>query len=50
MKGLNREININKKFIVIMLLLSILSIGFYYSYALFEISVIQNNVVVIKKR
>ncbi|MBQ8471989.1 MAG: hypothetical protein IJ501_00630 [Bacilli bacterium] len=48
MKNLNKEININKKIIVLMILFTIITIGLYTSYALFEISVIQNNVVVIK--
>ena len=48
MKNLNKEININKKFIVLMILFTIVTLGLYTSYALFEISVIQNNVVVIK--
>ena len=48
MKNLNKEINLNKKFIVIMILFTIITIGLYTSYALFEISVIQNNVVVIR--
>ena len=48
MKNLNKEININKKFILILILINILIIGLYYSYALFQINVIQNNIVVLK--
>ena len=45
---LNKEININKKFIILLILVNFLIIGLYYSYALFEISIIQDNVVVLK--
>ena len=45
---LQREINLNKKFILILVLVCILTIGLYTSYAYFQISVIQNNVVVLK--
>jgi len=48
MKNLNKEININKKFIVMFVLLNFIIMGMYYSYALFQVSVIQDNVVVIK--
>ena len=45
---LQREINLNKKFILILVLVCILTIGLYTSYAYFQISVIQNNVVVLQ--
>ncbi len=47
MKNLNREINLNKKVILVLVLVCVLAIVFYYSYALFQISVIKDNVVVI---
>ena len=45
---LQREINLNKKFILILVLVCVLIIGLYTSYAYFQISVIQNNVVVLQ--
>ncbi len=48
MKNLNREININKKVILVLVLVCVLALVFYSSYALFQISVIKDNVVVIK--
>ena len=48
MRFLQKEIKLSFKLIVILLLINVIVIGMYYSYALFEISVIQNNVVVIK--
>ena len=47
MKNLNREINLNKKFIVIFMLVNIIALALYYSYALFQINVIQDNIVVV---
>ncbi len=47
-KNLNKEININKKFIIIMILFTLITIGLYTSYAYFQVSVIKDNVVVIK--
>ena len=47
MKNLNREINLNKKFIVIFMLINIIALALYYSYALFQINVIQDNIVVV---
>ena len=46
--NLNREINISKKFILILILINLIAIGLYTSYAYFEISVIKNGVVVLK--
>ena len=46
--NLKREINLNKKFIIIMILVNLIALGLYYSYALFETKVIKDNVVVIK--
>lgn len=46
--NLGKEINLNKKFIIIMVLLNIITIGMYYSYALFEVNVVKNNVVVLR--
>ena len=46
MKRLNKEINI--KVIIFLLLVNILGISFYSSYALFEVSVVYDNVVIIK--
>ncbi|MBR3661210.1 MAG: hypothetical protein IKN63_04875 [Bacilli bacterium] len=45
---LNKEININKKFILILILVNIIVLALYYSYALFEFNIIKNNVVTIK--
>ena len=45
---LKREVNLNKKFILILVLVCVLTIGLYTSYAYFQISVIQNNVVVLQ--
>ena len=45
--NLNKEININKKFIVLFLLVNIVALCFYYSYALFQVNVIKNNAIVI---
>ena len=44
---LNREININKKFIILLILINLIALGLYYSYALFEVNLIQNNIIVI---
>ena len=46
--NLNREINLNKKFIIILVLVNIVAISLYYSYALFQVNVIKDNVVVIE--
>lgn len=48
MINLKKEINLNKKFVVILILVNVMMIFLYYSYALFQITVIQDNVVVIK--
>ena len=45
---LEKEINLNKKFIIILLFLCVLSIGMYSSYAYYEVSVIKNSVIVLK--
>jgi len=45
---LQRTININKKFIVIMILLSLISVMSYYSYALFQVNVVKNGVIIIR--
>ena len=45
--SLNRELKINKKFIIILILVNILALTLYYSYALFEIRVIKDQVIVI---
>ena len=45
---LQKTINLNKKFILIMVLLSLISVMSYYSYALFEINVVKNGVVVLR--
>ena len=47
MKSLNREININKKFILALVLVNIIALGLYYSYALFQVTKIQDGIVVI---
>ncbi len=46
--NLRKEINLNKKFVLVLILINILALSLYYSYALFEVTVIQNNVVVLK--
>ncbi len=46
--NLNREINLNKKLIVSLILINVIALSLYYSYALFEANVIKNDVVVIK--
>lgn len=48
MENLNKEINLNKKIIILLILANIIVLGASYSYALFETKVIKNNVVVIK--
>lgn len=45
--NLNRTINLNKKFIVLLFLVNIVALCLYYSYALFQVTVIQNNAVVL---
>jgi len=45
---LQKTININKKFIVIMILLSLISVMSYYSYALFQVNVVKNGVIIIR--
>ncbi|MGN0993000.1 MAG: hypothetical protein ACI4PE_03680 [Bacilli bacterium] len=45
---LNKEIKINKFFIIILLLVCVITLGLYTSYAYYEVSVIKNGVVVIK--
>jgi len=45
---LNKEINLNKKFILILILINIIIIGIYYSYALFQISIVKDDIVVLK--
>ena len=45
---LDKEINLNKKIIVFLVLMCILSIGMYSSYAYYEVSVIKNSVIVLK--
>ena len=45
---LQRTINLNKKFILIMVLLCVISLLSYYSYALFEVNVVKNGVVVLR--
>jgi len=45
---LQRTININKKFIAIMILLSLISVMSYYSYALFQVNVVKNGVIIIR--
>ena len=45
---LNKEINLNKKIIVFLIFICILSIGMYSSYAYYEVSVIKNSVIVLK--
>ena len=45
---LNKEINLNKKVIVFLVLMCVLSIGMYSSYAYYEVSVIKNSVIVLK--
>jgi len=46
--NLSKEININKKLIVAMLLINVIVLVSYFSYAYFQVSVIQDNVVVIQ--
>ncbi len=45
---LNKEINLNKKIIVFLIFICVLSVGLYSSYAYYEVSVIKNNVIVLK--
>ena len=45
---LEKEINLNKKFIIILLFLCVISIGMYSSYAYYEVSVIKNSIIVLK--
>ena len=45
--NLRKEINLNKKIIIGMILVNIIILGVYYSYALFEVNTIKNNVIVI---
>ena len=45
---LNKEINLNKKIIVFLIFICVLSIGMYSSYAYYEVSVIKNSVIVLK--
>ncbi len=45
---LDKEINLNKKIIVFLVLMCVLSIGMYSSYAYYEVSVIKNSVIVLK--
>ena len=48
MNYLQKDIKLNSKFILVLLLFNIIIIGIYYSYALFEITVIQNSIVKIE--
>ena len=45
---LQRTINLNKKLILVLILLSVVSLMSYYSYALFQVNVVKNGVVVLK--
>ena len=45
---LNKEIKLNKFFIIILLLVCVITLGLYASYAYYEISIIKNGVVVIQ--
>ncbi len=45
---LNKEINLNKKIIVFLIFICVISIGMYSSYAYYEVSVIKNSVIVLK--
>ena len=45
---LDKEINLNKKFIIILLFLTVITLGMYSSYAYYEVSVIKNSVIVLK--
>ena len=45
---LNKEINLNKKIIVFLIFICVLSVGLYSSYAYYEVSVIKNSVIVLK--
>ena len=45
---LNKEINLNKKIIVFLIFICVLSVGMYSSYAYYEVSVIKNSVIVLK--
>ena len=45
---LYKEINLNKKFIIILLFLTVITLGMYSSYAYYEVSVIKNSVIVLK--
>ena len=45
---LEKEINLNKKFIVILLFLTVITLGMYSSYAYYEVSVIKNSVIILK--
>ena len=44
---LTKEIKLNKYVVTILLLFYVITIGFYASYAYYEVSVIKNGVVVI---
>ena len=46
--NLNREINLNKKVIVFLILFSVIGISFYYSYALFQVDAIKHNAIILK--
>ena len=45
---LNKEIKLNKYLIIFLLLVYVITIGLYASYAYYEVSVIKNGVVVIQ--
>ena len=45
---LKKEININKKVIIFLILLNVISISTYYSYALFQVNVIKHNAIILK--
>ena len=45
---LEKEISLNKKFIIILLFLTVITLGMYSSYAYYEVSVIKNSVIVLK--
>lgn len=47
-KAIKKDIAINTKFVVFVVLICLLSIGLYYSYALFQINVIKNGIVKIE--
>ena len=46
--NLNKTININKKFIVLLLLINVIGLSLYYSYALFQVNVIKHNAIILK--